>query len=113
MAGLLRAANLGVRFALELATLAIVGYRGATVQGSAAWRWTLAVVLPLGIATFWGVFVSPKARVPTGRLGRAGLGLLVFLIAAAALADRGYALEAQAFAAVAIVSSIVVYVLPQ
>lgn len=113
MAPMLRLLNLGVRFALELATLAIVGFWGATVQGSAAWRWTLAVVLPLGIATFWGVFVSPKARVPTGRLGRAGLGLLVFIIAAAALADRGYVFEAQVFAAVAIASSIVVYALPQ
>lgn len=109
----LRVFNLGVRFALELGTLAIVAYWGATLEASPARRWTAALVLPLMIAFFWGVFVSPKARIPTGRLGQAGLGLVVFLLAAAALADRGHTAYAQGFTVVAVVSSLLVYALPQ
>ena len=109
----LRVINLGVRFLLELAALAVAAYWGATLQASAERRWTAALILPLAIALFWGAFVSPKARFPTGRLGRAGLGLLIFLAAATALFDRGHVASAQAFAAVALVSSLLVYALPQ
>ena len=109
----LRVINLGVRFLLELAALAIAAYWGATLQTSVERRWAVALVLPLAIAFVWGAFVSPKARFPTGRLGRAGLGLVVFLAAAAALFDRGHVVSAQAFASVALVSSLLVYALPQ
>ncbi|HEY9227856.1 MAG TPA: YrdB family protein [Gemmatimonadaceae bacterium] len=109
----LRVINLGVRFLLELAALAIFGYWGATLAAGVVLRTTAAVVLPLAVAVCWGIFISPKARVPTGRLGRAGLGLLVFLAAAAALYTRGHVAPAATFAVVAVASSVILYILPQ
>jgi hypothetical protein len=109
----LRVINLGVRFMLELAALASVAYWGWNLRGSTALRIAAGVVLPLLVAVFWGLLVSPKARLGTGRLGRAGLGLLVFLTAALALFDRGHSGLALAFASVASLSSLLVYALPQ
>jgi hypothetical protein len=109
----LRVTNLGVRFCLELAALATFAYWGATLPGGVALRTAVAVALPVAVAVLWGLFISPKARFPTGRLGRAGFGLIVFLASAGALAARGYATPAMTFAAVAVVSSVLVYFLPQ
>jgi Protein of unknown function (DUF2568) len=109
----LRVINLGVRFLLELAALASFAIWGATLAAGVALRTTVAVALPVAVAAFWGIFISPKARIPTGRLGRAGLGLVVFLAAAAALYARGYVMPAEIFAAVAVGSSVLLYILPQ
>lgn len=109
----LRAVNLVVRFLLEIAALIVFSYWGWTLQSSTATRAAAALLIPLLVAGLWGMFIAPKARVPTGRLGRAGLGLVVFLGAAAALAARQRTSLAEAFAAVAIVSSLIVYALPQ
>ena len=57
-------ANSGLRFLLELAMLASLGYYGfAQFDGVAAWG--LGLGLPLVAAVVWGMFVSPKARHPT------------------------------------------------
>jgi hypothetical protein len=109
----LRAINLGVRFLLELASLAAFAYWGATLPRSFPTRVAIAVGLPLIVAIFWGVFVSPKARIPTGRFGRAGLGLVVFLASAGTLRDRGHPSLAATFAVIAVVSSVLVSFLPQ
>jgi len=99
-----RAANLVLRFLLELAALAALGYWGGTIPATTAVRAALAVALPVAAATFWGAFVAPRARVvlPTGV--RMTLGLLVFAVAAAALADRGHGRLALGFAALALVN---------
>ena len=51
--------NLGLRFLLELAAWAAMGYWGWTQHTGIA-RWLLAIGLPLVAMTVWGVF-----RVPT------------------------------------------------
>ena len=109
----LRAINLAVRFLLELASLGSFGYWGATLQATTAVRSVAAIAIPLAVAVLWGIFISPKARIPTGRLGQAGLGLVVFLAAAAALQVRGHTTVALTFAALAVVSSLLLYALPQ
>jgi hypothetical protein len=109
----LRVINLGVRFLLELAALGSFAYWGATLPAGIVVRSAAAVALPLGVAILWGIFISPKARIPTGRLGRSGLGLVVFLAAAAALQTRGLTAYALMFAAIATVSSVLLYLLPQ
>jgi hypothetical protein len=58
-----KAANLALRFLLELAALAALGYWGATVDADTAARVALGVGLPLAAALFWGMFVAPRARV--------------------------------------------------
>jgi hypothetical protein len=109
----LRIINLGVRFLLELASLASFGFWGATVHVSGALRAVLAIVLPLAAALLWGLFVSPKARYSTGRPGQVGLGLIVFLVAALLLRDRGHVAMAAVFAVTAVISSLLLYALPQ
>jgi hypothetical protein len=109
----LRIINLGVRFLLELASLAAFAYWGWTLRASIALRVAAAIALPLLVGIFWGVFVAPRARIPTGRVGQSGLGLVVFLLAAAALYSRGHSVAALVFALVALVSSLVLYALPQ
>jgi hypothetical protein len=109
----LRTANLALRFALELGALGAAAYWGATISAGALGRAAAGVLLPLAIALIWAAFVSPKARFPTGSIGRAGLGLVVFLIAAGLLWNREHRTLATVYGAAALVSSIVLYLLPQ
>jgi hypothetical protein len=109
----LRVINLGVRFLLELTALAAFGYWGATLRESGMLRVLLAMVIPLAVALLWGLFISPKARYSTGRSGQVGLGLLVFLAAALLLRERGHAAMATVFAVTSVISSALLYFLPQ
>ena len=56
-------ANLGVRFLLELCALAALGYWGYRVVEPALARVALAIGTPLALAVVWGTFLSPKASV--------------------------------------------------
>ncbi|HET7571667.1 MAG TPA: DUF2568 domain-containing protein [Gaiellaceae bacterium] len=89
----LRAANLGLRFLLELALLAGVGSWGWEETG-----WWGAAALPLAFAAIWGVFLSPKARVRLPRGVRLALELTVFALAAAGFFGAGHPRLALAFA---------------
>jgi hypothetical protein len=109
----LRAGNLVVRFLLELAALAAFGYWGVTTAASRVVQVALAIVLPTTMAIVWGLFISPKARFPTRELGRASLGLVVFLLAAAALWGRDRTTLAMTYGCLAVVSSVLVFFLPQ
>lgn len=96
---MLASANLAVRFALELCLFAVAAWWGADTGGIA-----LAVAVPLAVAVVWGVFVSPKARVRVGEVGRALIEAALFLAGAVALLDLGHPALAAAFAAAALVS---------
>jgi hypothetical protein len=85
-----KAANLALRFILELAALAALGYWGATGPAPAPARVLLGVGAPAAAAVFWGAFVAPRARVVLPTAVRMVLGLAVFGSAAAALAARGH-----------------------
>lgn len=85
----MRAANLALRFLLELASLVALGYWGASETDGTVTRVLLGVGLPFAVAVFWGMFVAPRARVVLPTAARMALGLLVFACAAAALVDRG------------------------
>jgi hypothetical protein len=102
---MLRAANLAVRFLLELGALGAIAYWGATVRAGAPVRAALAVVLPATAAAVWGTFISPKAPVRSGVAGRGVLGLVVFAVAAAALEARGHLRLAGAYLLLAVISS--------
>lgn len=106
----MRSANLALRFLLELGALAAFAYWGGTIQASALTREIAAIVLPLAVALFWAVFVSPKARFPTGLRGRAGLGLIVFLLASCALASRDHRGVAIVYGALGVLSTILLIV---
>lgn len=80
---------LAVRFALELTLLAAFGWWGYTVAGGGAAGWALAAVCVAAVAVFWGLLLSPKARVRLQPGVRTAVEVALFLVAAVALATQG------------------------
>jgi hypothetical protein len=70
-------ANDGLRFTLELAALASLGYWGFADHDGAL-QWLLGLGTPLAAAVVWGAFVAPKASRPTTDPLRLLLELAVF-----------------------------------
>jgi hypothetical protein len=65
----------------KAAALSAFSYWGAAINGVPMMRVALAIVLPVCAAIIWGMFISPKARIPTGIYGRVGLGLITCIVA--------------------------------
>jgi Protein of unknown function (DUF2568) len=100
---------LAVRFGLEIAALVALAYWGFTIDASTSIQVILGIGAPLLAAVVWGLFVSPKARF--GSPGRQALfEALVFGGAVLALVHAGRTVPALAFAAVAVVDSVLVRV---
>jgi Protein of unknown function (DUF2568) len=78
-----RAANLGLRFLLELCLLAALAYVGLQVNV------VLAVVFPVVAAVVWGMFVSPKARYTLSLGPWLGVQVVLFGIAVIGLIVAG------------------------
>jgi len=99
----LRYANLTLRFALELAALAALGYWGFAEHDGAA-----AILLGLGApglaALVWGLFVAPKAAVDLPPGGRLSCEVVVFAAAVCALWASDHTGPAVAMALAASVS---------
>jgi hypothetical protein len=106
----IKAANMGVRFLIELCMLAAFAYWGSRTGGSTALNIALAVAAPLAAAAIWGVFMAPKSarRLPEAK--RIPVEIVLFGLAAAALADAGATTLAIAFAAVAAVNTTLVHI---
>lgn len=96
-----RSFNLAVRFLLELAALAALGYWGYQTGSGSFSRIALAIGAPLLAAVVWGLFVAPKATFATRGALRLGLQLLVFGAAALALANAGQTTLAIVFGGIA------------
>jgi hypothetical protein len=85
--------NLALRFALELALLAALGVYGWQA-GTGAWRWLLALLLPLAAAAVWGIFRvpndggAPVVQVPG--IVRLLIEIALFALAVWALAAAGH-----------------------
>jgi hypothetical protein len=105
----MKAANLGLRFLLELAALFALGYWGAQRDASGIVRIGLAAALPVVAATFWGLFVAPKARLGGTREVRLALGLVVFFLASAAIVSLGRVTLGWTFGALALVNTVLTY----
>lgn len=76
--------NLALRFVLEMAALAALGYWGWTQHsGIARWAWTLGLVI--GAAALWGTFRVPD---DPGSAPVAVPGIVRLLLEAAFLAGR-------------------------
>jgi hypothetical protein len=79
----LEGANLGLRFLLELCTLAALAYAGFLLFIP------LAVVLPLAAALAWGQFVAPHAPRRLEDPARLALELVYFGLGVIALGATG------------------------
>src|SRR4051812_24342195 len=100
----MRAANLGIRFLVELAALVALGIFGADVGGGGLGSVALAVVLPLAGAILWGTFASPRAALDVPAL-KVVTEVLVLGGGAVALMAAGRPELGAAFGAVVLVNA--------
>jgi hypothetical protein len=108
----LRAANDGLRFFLELSALAAVAFWGWSEDGGIL-RWVLVIAAPLAIVLVWGRWIAPKAKHPVVDPARIGLEVLVFGSAVAALFDADEPVQAAILGAVAVVHLVLTFPLGQ
>ncbi|NHW38620.1 YrdB family protein [Paenibacillus aceris] len=105
----LQAANLGLRFLLELCLLASLSYWGFHGDKSMLLKIVLGLGTPLIAAIIWGLFLSPKASVPITQPFPFILELVVFATAIIALYSAGKPSLAIAFTLVYIVNRTLIY----
>jgi hypothetical protein len=98
-----KAANLALKFGLELAALAAFAYWGTTVGGAAVSA-LAAVAAPLAMIVLWGTFAAPNAQHRLSRPIRIPFELAVFALAAGALLATGARVPAAGFAALALLN---------
>jgi hypothetical protein len=104
----LKAANLALRFALELCALVAVGYWGwATGDGLTGW---LLLVAAVGaVAVVWGLFLAPRRRFDLPGPVRLEIEVLVWVAAGTALIATDHLALGVAFVVVALVSGVLNY----
>lgn len=92
---------LAFRFAMELVTLAVLAWTGASTGGGLAVRAVLAVGLPLVLIVIWGLVMAPTARRRLHDPARLLAELVLFLGSAAGLAIVGHVIPAVIYGIVA------------
>ena len=85
----MRAANLALKFLLELAALASFAIWGASSE-SGALAVAHAILAPLIVAMLWGRLAAPRSRHRLPRSTRILFELTVFALAVVALAISGH-----------------------
>jgi hypothetical protein len=105
-------ANDGLRFLLELGTLASVAYWGWDF-GDGWWRWLLALAAPFVVAVVWGRFMAPRSETRVGDPWRFVLEVLIFGSAVAALAGTGHSVLAGVFGGLVALHLLLTFVLGQ
>jgi hypothetical protein len=58
----MKAANLALRFILEVSALVALGYWGFHAGSGETTHWVLGIGAPLAAAVVWGLFVAPRRR---------------------------------------------------
>jgi hypothetical protein len=84
-----KGANEGLRFLLELAALGALGYWGFRTGSGLPLKLLLGIGAPLLAAVVWGVFGSPRAEIPVRGAGLLALEVVVFGGAGLALYAAG------------------------
>jgi Protein of unknown function (DUF2568) len=97
---------LTLRFATELATLAVLAWAAAGAGIALGWRIVLAVLGPVLVAMVWGLALAPRAKHRLGEPWRLGAELVIFIVATAALALAGDGIAAAVYAVAAIGAAI-------
>jgi hypothetical protein len=107
-----RAANLAIKFLLELAAIAAFAYwRATTADGVLAV--VLAVTAPALMILVWGRFAAPRSDHRLPSRSRIPLELGVFALATVALVVAGSPVLAAVFAALAAVNTALITVFDQ
>jgi hypothetical protein len=105
----LASANLALRFLLELAGLAALGYWGFATHRGPFVRLVFTIGAPLLMAVVWGAFIAPRAPAAVRRPVRAVMELAIFGLAAAGLGAAGKVALAWAFGAAVVLSEVLLY----
>ena len=103
-------ANLALRFLLELAGIAAIGYWGYHAATGLE-RWLIAIGAPAILIVFWSLVVAPGANVPIPLQVREVIGSIILLAAAAALYVAGAQAAALAYAGLIILNTVLTLVL--
>jgi hypothetical protein len=100
-------------FSLELFMLASLAYSGFQIGKTTAWKYGLAVGLPVIVMILWGLFAAPKAnyRLEPGYRFVFELGL--FLVSAVLLYKTGQEKTALVFGGIAVLSQVAALVMEQ
>lgn len=98
----LKTANLGVAFGLELLMLVAFAWWGMTRQVDAPWAWVIAVAVVAAGVGVWAVWGAPKSRYRLRLPMLLGFKLVMFGLATAAFWLAGLPQGAAWFAAAAL-----------
>jgi hypothetical protein len=101
-AGAGRSAFLAFRFAVELVTIAVLAWAGASASAGLPVRIVLAIGAPALLSVVWGLIMAPNARRRLRDPARLAAEVAIFGISAAALAAADHALPALTYAIVAL-----------
>ena len=101
---------LTLRFATELATMAVLAWAAASAGLALGWRIVLAVLGPVLVAVVWGLALAPRAKHRLAEPWRLGAEIVIFVVAAAALALAGDGVAAAIYAVVAIGTAVLLRV---
>jgi hypothetical protein len=102
----LKGTNLVLRFLLELCLLAALGYWGFHVAGGRVAKAVLGLGVPVAMMIVWGMFMSPKARVPLPGPVHLGMEVAIFGLGAAALFGAGQLRLAWLFVAAVVLNRV-------
>jgi len=113
MVKLIKSINLGLAFLLELCMLVALGYWGFHTGQSTDARIALGLGAPVLAAIFWSLFMAPKAVRPVSTPLHLVFVVLIFGMAALALASAGRPALAWIFAVVSILNQVLLRVWKQ
>lgn len=102
---LVKGANIALRFLLELAAVAALGYWGAHVGTMLPLKLLLGLGAPLLLVLVWGTFAAPRATVTLPAPAPFLLRLALLILAGGALALAGRATWGMAYTALAVVNA--------
>jgi hypothetical protein len=108
----LKAANLALKFLLELTALAAFAFWGTTVDGNVV-AGLLGIAAPLAVIVLWGIFGAPKSRRRLPIRARVLFELAVFALAAAALFAADTAVAGIVFVAAVLVNAALLTIFDQ
>lgn len=101
-------ANLALRFMVEMAAYAALGYWGVSTTSPFIARVALATLAPLGAVALWSALLAPKARWRRNDPVAIALELAVFAGAAVALATSGPVRLSLVFIVIAVTNTLLV-----